>query len=201
MRFRDRKSRRVGPLWFNFSYRDGAFFFTSWGIQAGRFSHNLTRRTTSIAPPPVSGIQPPPRKADSMSYATPLPTPAPVLPGWTPLVFTPAGAPYPTAPYPTPPASRTPRAFDPKDPAAFATDLALQIDAAEQALVDLIKVLARLADGPQPGDAVDAYAVSEELDGRKTTADADRLLLHAANARTLLTTVLDLHHNAPRVRG
>jgi hypothetical protein len=73
------------------------------------------------------------------------------LPGWTPLVFTPAGAPYPTAPYPTPPASRTPRAFDPNDPAAFATDLALQIDAAEQALVDLIKVLARLADGPQPG--------------------------------------------------
>jgi len=116
-------------------------------------------------------------------------------------VFTPAGAPYPTAPYPTPPASRTPRAFDPNDPAAFATDLALQIDAAEQALVDLIKVLARLADGPQPGDAVDAYVVSEELDGRNATADADRLLLHAANARTLLTTVLDLHHNAPRVGG
>jgi len=69
-------------------------------------------------------------------------------------VFTPAGAPYPTAPYPTPPASRTPRAFDPNDPAAFATDLALQIDAAEQALVDLIKVLARLADGPQPGDVL-----------------------------------------------
>jgi len=40
--------------------------------------------------------------------------------------------------------------------------------------------------------------VSEELDGRNTTADADRLLLHAANARTLLTQVLVLHHNAPR---
>jgi len=50
-------------------------------------------------------------------------------------------------------------------------------------------------------DAVDAYVVSEELDGRNATADADRLLLHAANARTLLTTVLDLHHNAPRVGG
>lgn len=90
------------------------------------------------------------------------------------------------------------RAFDPNDPAAFATDLALQIDAAAQSLVDLIEVLARLADGPQLGDAVDAYAVSEELDGRNTTADADRLLLHAANARTLLTQVLVLHHNAPR---
>ena len=122
-----------------------------------------------------------------MSYSTPLPTPAPVPPGWTPRVVTPAGAPYPTVPYPTAPypalpASPAPRAFDPNDPAAFATDLALQIDAAAQSLVDLIEVLARLADGPQLGDAVDAYVVSEELDGRNTTADADRLLLHAANA-------------------
>jgi hypothetical protein len=136
-----------------------------------------------------------------MSYSTPLPNPAPVPPGWTPRVVTPAGAPYPTAPYPALPASRAPRAFDPNDPAAFATDLALQIDAAEQSLVVLIEVLARLADDPQPVDAVDAvdaYVVSEELDGRNTTADADRLLLHAANARTLLTRVLVLHHTAPR---
>jgi hypothetical protein len=107
-----------------------------------------------------------------MSCSTPLPTPAPVPPGWTPRVVTPAGAPYPTAPYPALPASPAPRAFDPNDPAAFATDLALQIDAAAQSLVDLIEVLARLADGPQLGDAVDA--------------------------RTLLTQVLVLHHNAPR---
>ena len=133
-----------------------------------------------------------------MSYSTPLPTPAPVPSGWTPRVVTPEGAPYPTAPYPALPASPAPRAFDPNDPAAFATDLALQIDAASQSLVDLIEVLARLAEGPQLGDAVDAYVVSEELDGRNTTADADRLLLHAANARTLLTQVLVLHHNAPR---
>ena len=81
------------------------------------------------------------------------------------------------------------------------TPQALKIDAAAQSLVDLIEVLARLADGPQLGDAGNAYVVSEELDGRNTTADADRLLLHAANARTLLTQVLVLHHNAPRRGG
>jgi hypothetical protein len=51
MRFRLRKSRRLGPLKFNFTERG----FSSWGLQVGRWTWNSrTRRHTVDTPGPGS---------------------------------------------------------------------------------------------------------------------------------------------------
>lgn len=51
MRFRARKTFRLGPLRFHFTQRG----FTSWGIKIGRFSHNFTRRTSHVDTPGLGG--------------------------------------------------------------------------------------------------------------------------------------------------
>lgn len=52
MKFRARKTFRLGPLYFTFTQRG----FSSWGIEVGPFRHNFTRKTTSIDTPGIGGI-------------------------------------------------------------------------------------------------------------------------------------------------
>lgn len=52
MRFRARKTFRIGPLFANFSQRG----FTSWGIRIGPYTWNATRRTSSIDTPGIGGF-------------------------------------------------------------------------------------------------------------------------------------------------
>lgn len=51
MRFRARKTFRLGPLFFNFALSDGRLRFASWGVEIGRFAHNFTRGTWSVDTP------------------------------------------------------------------------------------------------------------------------------------------------------
>lgn len=52
MRFRARKTFRIGPLFFSFTQRG----FSSWGIKVGRFSHNFSRSTSSLDTPGIGGL-------------------------------------------------------------------------------------------------------------------------------------------------
>ncbi|GAA1251743.1 hypothetical protein GCM10009609_13850 [Pseudonocardia aurantiaca] len=52
MRFRARKTFRLGPLFFTFTQRG----FSSWGIRIGRFTRNFTRGSTSIDTPGPGGL-------------------------------------------------------------------------------------------------------------------------------------------------
>lgn len=52
MRFRARKTFRLGPLRFNFTQKG----FSSWGIALGPFKHNFTRKTSSIDTPGPGGF-------------------------------------------------------------------------------------------------------------------------------------------------
>ena len=47
MRFRARKSLRLGPLFFTFTQNG----FSSWGVKVGPFTHNFSRRTSSVDTP------------------------------------------------------------------------------------------------------------------------------------------------------
>jgi hypothetical protein len=47
MRFRARKTYRVGPLFFTFTQNG----FSSWGIKVWRFTRNFTRQTSTIDTP------------------------------------------------------------------------------------------------------------------------------------------------------
>ena len=46
-RFRARKTFRLGPLFFTFTQRG----FSSWGIRIGPFTHNFSRRSSSVDTP------------------------------------------------------------------------------------------------------------------------------------------------------
>lgn len=52
MRYRARKTFRLGPLYFNFTQNG----FSSWGIRLGPVSHNFTRRTSSLDTPGPGGL-------------------------------------------------------------------------------------------------------------------------------------------------
>lgn len=52
MRFRARKTFRFGPLYFTFTQRG----FSSWGVKVGPFTHNVTRKTSSINTPGPGGF-------------------------------------------------------------------------------------------------------------------------------------------------
>lgn len=52
MRFRARKTLRLGPLFWTFTERG----FSSWGIRIGRLRHNFTRSTSSIDTPGPGGF-------------------------------------------------------------------------------------------------------------------------------------------------
>lgn len=52
MKFRARKTFRLGPLFATFTQRG----FSSWGIKVGRFTHNFTRRTSSIDTPGIGHV-------------------------------------------------------------------------------------------------------------------------------------------------
>lgn len=47
MKFKARKTFRLGPLYFNFTQRG----FTSWGIRIGPWSRNVTRGTWTVDTP------------------------------------------------------------------------------------------------------------------------------------------------------
>lgn len=47
MRFRARKTIRLGPIFFTFTQRG----FSSWGIKIGPFTRNFTRGTSTIDTP------------------------------------------------------------------------------------------------------------------------------------------------------
>lgn len=52
MRFRARKTFRIGPFYFTFTQSG----FSSWGIKLGPLKHNFTRRTTSVDTPGPGGF-------------------------------------------------------------------------------------------------------------------------------------------------
>lgn len=52
MKFRARKMFRFGPLYFTFTQRG----FSSWGVRVGPFTHNFTRKTSSIDTPGLGGF-------------------------------------------------------------------------------------------------------------------------------------------------
>lgn len=53
LRYRARKTFRLGPLFFNFTQSG----FTSWGIRIGLWTHNFTRRTHSLDTPGLGGLR------------------------------------------------------------------------------------------------------------------------------------------------
>ncbi len=52
MRYRARKTLRLGPLFWTFTQRG----FSSWGIKVGPFTRNFTRGSTSIDTPGPGGF-------------------------------------------------------------------------------------------------------------------------------------------------
>lgn len=52
MRYRLRKTFRLGPLYFNFTQNG----FTSWGIRVGPFTRNFTHGRTSLDTPGPGGF-------------------------------------------------------------------------------------------------------------------------------------------------
>lgn len=52
MKYRARKTFRLGPFYFTFTQRG----FSSWGIKVGPFRRNFTRGTTSIDTPGLGGF-------------------------------------------------------------------------------------------------------------------------------------------------
>jgi hypothetical protein len=52
MRFRARKTFRVGPLFFTFTQNG----FSSWGIRIGPFTKNFTRGTSTIDTPGIGSL-------------------------------------------------------------------------------------------------------------------------------------------------
>lgn len=53
MRFRLRKTVRLGPIFLRFSERG----FSSWGVRLGRITHNVTRRRTTFDTPGPGSVQ------------------------------------------------------------------------------------------------------------------------------------------------
>lgn len=53
MRYRLRKTFRIGPIYLNFTQNG----FTSWGIRLGRFTRNFTHGSTSIDTPGPGGFR------------------------------------------------------------------------------------------------------------------------------------------------
>lgn len=47
MRFRARKTVRLGPLFFTFTQSG----FSSWGVKVGAFTHNFTRGSSTVDTP------------------------------------------------------------------------------------------------------------------------------------------------------
>jgi hypothetical protein len=52
MKFRARKTLRLGPLFFNFTQRG----FSSWGLKLGPFTKNFTRGTSTIDTPGIGSL-------------------------------------------------------------------------------------------------------------------------------------------------
>lgn len=52
MRFRARKTFRLGPIFFTFTQNG----WSSWGIRIGPFTHNFTRNTSTIDTPGIGSL-------------------------------------------------------------------------------------------------------------------------------------------------